>query len=108
MAMNKSKINSRIVFFSPIPAAIGEDYMVTNPLVVSFGTGPNDIVSHGDLIGSTSTSGTITILDDSILEEAEDLSVILIPSPPDTSTIMICDDEGNIITSCGGIVVKWQ
>ena len=89
----------------PIPAANDEDYMVnTNPLVVTFGTGPNDVVSHGDLIGSTSTPGTVTILDDSILEEAEDLSVVLFPLPPstgsDTSTITICDDEGKIITCC--------
>ena len=65
---------------------------------MTFGTGPNDVISGQDLIGSISTTATITILDDNILEETEDLSVILVPVAPsgtsDTMTIMICDDEG--------------
>ena len=68
---------------------------------MTFGTGSNDVISGQDLIGSISTTATITILDDNILEETEDLSVVLLPNAPsqtsDTMTIMICDDEGKYV-----------
>ncbi|XP_064387784.1 uncharacterized protein LOC135335951 [Halichondria panicea] len=81
---------------SPIAATLTEDYNTTS-MTVSFGSADHSTLLPADINGTFTSAAEILIVDDELLEDAEDMNVLLTMSGVSGSsilqTVVILDNE---------------